>query len=137
MLERLDGVYMKVLRTMRNYFFYCGIEKDEYNAIKKDAYVSNFEVWKILHFLMAALFGILFIFSFVIEIMESNRMLYLSTFAYSLLIIGLFFIMKKDSIIAQFLIYVTISILFLFGIGLTIRNPESQAVSEDHGPLSG
>ena len=129
MLERLDGVYMKVLRTMRNYFFYCGIEKDEYNAIKKDAYVSNFEVWKILHFLMAALFGILFIFSFVIEIMESNRMLYLSTFAYSLLIIGLFFIMKKDSIIAQFLIYLTISILFLFGIGLTIRNPESQAVS--------
>ena len=28
---------MKLLRLLRNYFFYCGIEKDEYNALKKDA----------------------------------------------------------------------------------------------------
>lgn len=42
--------YMSILKTIRNYYFYCGIEKDEYNAVKKDAYISNFEVWKILHF---------------------------------------------------------------------------------------
>ena len=47
---------MKVLRTIRNYYCYCGIEKDEYNAVKKDAYISNYKVWKILHFMMAAVF---------------------------------------------------------------------------------
>lgn len=31
---------MKLLKTLRNYYLYCGIEKDEYNAVKKDAYIS-------------------------------------------------------------------------------------------------
>ena len=56
-------MFMKVIKAIRNYYFYCGIEKDEYNAVKKDAYISNFEVWKILHFLMAAVFCLLSIFS--------------------------------------------------------------------------
>ena len=48
------------LNYLRNLFCYCGIEKDEYNAIKKDAYVSNFKVWRILHILMAAVFAFLY-----------------------------------------------------------------------------
>ena len=32
---------MKLLKTIRRYYFYCGIEKDEYNELKKDAYVSG------------------------------------------------------------------------------------------------
>ena len=54
-------MFMKVIKAIRNYYFYCGIEKDEYNAVKKDAYISNFEVWKILHFLMAAVFCLLYL----------------------------------------------------------------------------
>jgi diguanylate cyclase (GGDEF)-like protein len=120
---------MKVLRLIRNYFFYCGIEKDEYNAIKKDAYISNFNVWKILHFLMAALFGALFIVSLRSELMKTNRLLYLLAFVYSVIAIVLFFLMKKDSIIAQFLIYLSISLLFLFGCVLSINRPEIPAVA--------
>ncbi|MEE5989386.1 MAG: putative diguanylate cyclase AdrA [Firmicutes bacterium ADurb.Bin354] len=120
---------MRILRTIRNYFFYCGIEKDEYNAIKKEAYVSNFEVWKILHFLMAVLFAALFISSLFTDLMRVNGPAYLAGFGYSLLIIGLFFMMKKDSIIPQFLIYLTISLLFIFGIVLSVRNPDVPAVS--------
>ena len=71
---------MKYLRIIRNYFFYCGIEKDEYNAIKKDAYISNFEVWRILHFLMAAFFGALYICSLRFSILKSNSLLYLLAF---------------------------------------------------------
>ena len=82
---------MKVLRLIRNCFFYFGIEKDEYNAIKKDAYISNFNVWKILHFLMAALFGALFIVSLRSELMKTNRLLYLLAFVYSVIAIVLFF----------------------------------------------
>ena len=120
---------MKVLWLIRNYFFYCGIEKDEYNAIKKDAYISNFNVWKILHFLMAALFGALFIVSLRSELMKTNRLLYLLAFVYSVIAIVLFFLMKKDSIIAQFLIYLSISLLFLFGCVLSINRPEIPAVA--------
>lgn len=50
-----------VFKTIRNSYFYCGIEKDAYNEIKKDAYIFNFEVWKILHFLMAAVFGLMYL----------------------------------------------------------------------------
>ena len=120
---------MKIFRTLRNYFFYCGIEKDEYNAIKKEAYISNFEVWRILHFLMLAIFGGLFTCSLFSELLRPNCIIYLAALIYSAVIIGLFFILKKDSLIAQFLIYLTISLLFLFGIGLSLRNPETQAVS--------
>lgn len=120
---------MRLLRLLRNYFFYCGIEKEEYNALKKDAYVSNFLVWRVLHFLMAAVFGLLFIGSLRYELMKANNLLYLLSFLYSVIAIVLFYILKKDSIIAQLLIYLSISLLFLFGCILSLRRPDSQAVS--------
>ena len=116
---------MSLLRVLRNYYFYCGIEKDEYKAIKKDAYISNYEIWKFLHFLMLATFGILYIASMFIALLESNRNYYLFAFAYSAAAIALFFLLKKDSIAAQLLIYLSISILFLFGGFLSQNNPTS------------
>ena len=120
---------MKVLRLIRNYFFYCGIEKDEYNAIKKDAYVSNFEVWQILHFLMAALFGVTYVISLRYGLLKENSWLYLLAFIYSVIAIVLFFLLRKDSIIAQFLIYLSISLLFLFGCVLSVNRPDMPAVA--------
>lgn len=120
---------MKVLQSIRNYFFYCGIEKDEYNAIKKDAYISNFEVWQVLHFLMAAVFGFLFIGSLRYELLKANSWLYLSGFVYSVIAIVLFFILKKDSILAQFMIYLSMSLLFLFGCVLSLNRPDIPAVT--------
>lgn len=32
-------------KKIRNYFCYCGIEKDEFKAIKKSGYISNFKIW--------------------------------------------------------------------------------------------
>ena len=120
---------MNLLRTARNYFFYCGIEKEEYDALKKDAYVSNFEVWRVLHFLMAAGFGTLFVCSLFSELMRSNRVFYLAALVYSVSAICLFFLLKKDSLAAQLLIYLSISLFFLFG-GLITRNrPEQTAVT--------
>ena len=63
------------LNYLRNLFCYCGIEKDEYNAIKKDAYVSNFKVWRILHILMAAVFAFLYIGSLLFDLMSANSRL--------------------------------------------------------------
>ena len=120
---------MKLLHLLKNYFFYCGIEKDEYNALKKDAYVSNFLVWRVLHFLMAAVFGVLFIGSLRYALLRPNSLVYLISFLYSAIAILFFFILKKDSIIAQFLIYLSISLLFLFACVLTAMRPDTPAVS--------
>lgn len=118
-----------LLRTIRNYFFYCGIEKEEYNAIKKDAYVSNFEVWRILHFLMFAAFAVLLIGSMLNRLLESNRMFYLFALTYSALVIVSFFILKKDSIAAQLIIYLSISLMFIFACLITQNKPEIPATT--------
>ena len=75
--KRRDGkVAMKMLYTLRNYILYCGIEKDAYNAVKKDAYVSNFMVWRILHGLMTFVFALLFVGSLSVDIMAKNKLFY-------------------------------------------------------------
>ena len=118
-----------MLKTIRNYYFYCGIEKDVYNKVKKDAYISNFEVWKILHFLMAAVFGFMYAASFFSDLIEANSLFYMAGFLYSVFAIFLFFKLRKDSLIGQLLIYLSISLLFLFGGFLSQNNPNSNATT--------
>ncbi len=120
---------MKILRFLRNYFFYCGIEKDDYNALKKDAYISNFKIWRLLHFIMAAAFGILFSFSMFSGMMEVNMYFYLAAFGYSCLAMIAFHLLKPDALIAQFMIYLSISLLFIFGILITMNKPEYPGVT--------
>lgn len=120
---------MNVLKTIRNYYFYCGIEKDEYDALKKDAYISNFKVWKILHILMAAVFCLLLLFSLSSSIMEGNRLFYLIAFLYSAAAVLLFHILKQDSIAAQLIIYLSMSMLFLFGCLISLNSPQFTATT--------
>lgn len=120
---------MKLLRTIRNYYLYCGLEKDEYNAVKRYAYVSNFNVWKVLHFLMAAVFGALFISSLASGLMSVNKWFYLIGFLYSLLAIVMFARLKKDSIAAQLVIYLSMSFLFLFAAFISANKPDFNATT--------
>ena len=118
---------MKLLKKIRNYFCYCGIEKNEFNALKKDAYVSNFELWRILHCLMTTTFAVLFVNSLFSELFKSNSVFYLVALIYSAIATCLFFILKKDALIAQFLIYLSISLLFLFSCLITQNKPDVPA----------
>ena len=115
---------MKVLKTIRNYFCYCGIEKDEYNAVKKAAYISNFRVWRILQIIMVAAFGSFLIISFFSDLTKANRLFYLCMFLYSAVCAVFFFKLKEDSLIAQFLIYLSISALLLFGCFISQNSPD-------------
>ena len=119
----------KVLRTLRNYICYCGIEKEEYKAVKKDAYISNFEVWRILHLLMDLAFVALFILSVASDFVSANRIFYLGAFLYSVLASILFFVLRKDSLVAQLLIYLSISLLFLFAAFITQNKPDVPATT--------
>ena len=120
---------MRVFKTLLNYFFYCGLEKDEYNALKKDAYVSNFVIWRVLHIFMTSVFGLLFILSLLNNPLQRNRTFYLVFFIYSAAALIFFLILKKDSIIPQFLIYLSITMLFLLGCLITKSNPNDPATS--------
>ena len=117
------------LNYLRNLFCYCGIEKDEYNAIKKDAYVSNFKVWRILHILMAAVFAFLYIGSLLFDLMSANSLIYLVSLIYSVGASVYFFIAKPDSLIPQFIIYLSISLLFVFGCLITQNRPDVPATT--------
>ncbi len=120
---------MSGLKKLHNYFFYCGIEKEEYNAIKKDAYISNFVIWRILHFLIAAVFGTLFFISLCNDLLRGNSFFYLLSFIYSAIAISFFFYLKEDSIVAQLLIYLSISLLFLFACLISQNNPTLPATT--------
>ena len=113
---------MKVLKSLRNYFLYCGIEKEEYDAIKKDVYVSNFSIWRILHFFMASVFLALFISSLMSKMLRVNSFFYLMAFLYSAAGIAYFFLLKRDSKIAKLLMYLSMSLLFLFGCFISRNN---------------
>ena len=120
---------MRLLKKLCDYFFYCGIGKDEYNKIKKDAYVSNFIVWRILHILIAVVFLFLFIISLFNGPMAANRWFYLSSLIYFCFSSVLFIFLKKDSLIAQLLIYLSISWMFVFGCLITQNKPDTPAVT--------
>ena len=120
---------MKLIRTIRNYFCYCGIEKEEYKAVKKSAYVSNFEVWRVLHILMDVLFAALFIVAIVNDFVGVNKWFYLGAFGYSAIATIFFFVLKKDSLVGQLLIYLSMSVLFLFAAFITQNKPGTPAIS--------
>ena len=90
---------MNVIETVKNYCCYCGIGKAEYDEVKKDAYVSNYKVWRILHVLMAVIFGSLFLVSVLSSVMAPNRVFYLAGFIYSIIAIAAFFFLKEDSVL--------------------------------------
>ena len=118
-----------VLRKIRNYFCYCGIEKEQFKEVKKDAYRSNFEMWRILHIVMDVAFGLLFIFSISNSFAADNTWFYLGAFIYSAVASVFFFVLKKDSLIAQLLIYLSISVLLLFGCFITSNKPGAPAIT--------
>ncbi len=120
---------MKVLKTIKKYFFYCGIDRDEFKAIKKDMYVSNFKVWRILHLFMAAFFTFFVIESCLDPFFTINLPFYLALLVYSVAASVLFFVLKKDSLIAQLLIYLSISLLFLVSAIVSQNHPEAPATA--------
>ena len=113
---------MTFLHALKNYLCYCGIEREEYNKVKKSAYISNFKIWRILHCFMTAIFAALFIGSLFDSLLQHNVWIYLLYLLYAVAAAVCFFIMKEDSLIAQFWIYLSISLLLLLGCFLTQSN---------------
>ena len=71
----------------------------------------------------------LFVASLANKMMSINRYYYLGLFIYSAVAIILFYKLKKDSLAAQLLIYLSMSCLFLFGGLISMNNPEHNATT--------
>ena len=117
------------IKTIHNFLFYCGTDKNEFKAVKKDIYISNFSVWRILHLFITFIFGILFVLSLVTDLFKINRAAYLFAFVYSFSAFLFFLFLKKDSLFGQFLIYLSVGMLLLFSGFIAQNNPEVPATS--------
>ena len=120
---------LKILRIVRNYICYCGIEKEEFYSIRKDTYISNYKVWRILHWLMTVFFAVLYIDTLVEGTLLENRLFYLIAFVYSAIVTFIFSKINKKSILIQVLIYTSIAFLFLFSSFITQNKPDVPAAT--------
>lgn len=118
-----------ILIKLRNLFCYCGMTRDEYNAVKKEAYISNFTVWKYLHALMAFGFFLMGTLHFIFDARLNVVAIYAIAFLYSLFACFLFFsVFKKDSLGAQLTIYLSMAVIMLIFLLLKIRRNASASV---------
>lgn len=112
------------LNYLRNLVCYCGLTKEEYSSVKRDAYVSNYRVWKIIHVLMVLTYATLFLLSFLHTGMSFATYIRLVMFFYSVLATLIFFFqMREDGIAAQFLIYVSMVFLLMGSFFISLDNP--------------
>ena len=78
---------------------------------------------------MAGIFGVLYLTSFSNGLMEMNRWFYLIAFLYSVFAIVAFYNLKKDSLAAQLLIYLSMSFLFLYAAFVNLNKVEYNATT--------
>ena len=78
---------------------------------------------------MTTVFGAFFINSMVSDMLVKNRIAYLAALIYCVIVTVLFFVINEESIGAQLLIYLSISVLFLFGAVISANHPEVPATT--------
>ena len=118
------------MKKLIRLFLYCGVSKEEYNSVKKDAYVSNFNVWKHLHLFMLLAFAFMFLESVLhngfgtATILRSLVVIYAATVTYFF-----FFVLDPDSLAAQLIIYLTMVVLLVCSFWYALRQSDMMAVS--------
>lgn len=118
---------MRLLRQIRDLFLYCGISKEDYRSVKKDAYMANFRVWRIVHVVMIFVsFAMMctHLTGWPSHIGSPLFIARMALFFYSVIMSILFFhVLKPDGIAAQLLCYLTMILLFVFALFLGLHNP--------------
>lgn len=111
------------------WLYSCGLPDEEYKKIKRQAYVSNFEVWKYLNILMLIAFSGVFAVTVFVPGLLSNSIPHLLVAGYFMVAVILFrFVLKPDSIVGQLFIYLSMIVILLMGLRLSMNNPNMMAV---------
>lgn len=117
---------------VRDIFCYCGLSKDEYRLIKREAYGSNYDVWKYLH----PLFFVGYLFILAVSVFnggatgEGALFIEIIMTAYLAAASLLFlFVLKKNSVITQLAIYFTMILMLGAAIAINAIEPNEIVIS--------
>ena len=109
---------------------YCGLSKDEYQTIKRDAYINNFAVWKILNALMILVYAIMAFVSVAFNGYNISSVIQIVMTGYFAIVNFLFFfVLKEDSLPAQFVIYLSMIMMFVSALLVNVYQPSEIAVT--------
>ena len=120
----------KLLRRLRDLFCYCGVSKETYRDLKKEAYVSNFKVWKHLHCALLVGFCLLTVILTIIHGVTDVTLVQMFMVGYfaatSILFTSVY---REDSLRAQFNIYLTMILLLVMAMLINRIQPQSSTVT--------
>jgi len=129
-MEKTQQNNARPILKFLNYFVNCGVSGEEYRSLKKKCYVRNFSVWKGLHILLTVLAGLMTVFPLISGISTEYVASYGALAGYALVVSLLFcFVLKKDGITAQLLIYLTMLVLLNGSMQIGLRNTNVRAVT--------
>ncbi len=121
-------IYMKLLS--KKYLYTSGLEEEQYNSIKPAIYEDNRTKLNTFSFLGAIFFGLMFIISFISNVMANNRITYMVGILSSLVIFLLAKFSKKMDRLVIVGVYLFMILLFWVGLQLSIvTTPNERTVT--------
>ena len=114
---------------LKRVFFQCGLEDKQFDLVKGDLHSANYRFWRSCFVVVAAIFSVLFIRSFIIGETGFFPQLYGLISILFLIFATLFiFVLKKNAMISQALIFVSFAILYACAIWMNAITPEKVSV---------
>ena len=116
---------------LKNAFLYAGVDRNNYNRVKSQIQKANLATVTILSAFASVLIAVMFISSFNSKGIQQNKSVYILGLIMSLTILILSkSIAKKHYVLVTFLVYLSYSIYYLYGILIgTITDPEGKTVT--------
>lgn len=106
--------------SKKDVLFNSGLSEADYNSIKPRIYKDNKQKLIIFSSIAMAFFGVMILVSFVSNVMENNRYIYVIGTIISTTILGLIKFSKKSEKFVVLGIYLFIILLFAVGLGMAV-----------------
>ena len=122
---------IRFLAKLRDLACYCGLSKEEYRSIKKEAYISNFQVWKHLHVLLFLGYAVMALAFSMQDGGSPYAYVQLGMMTYLAVVSILFYsaFRKPDALFPQFVIYLTMILLLLAAMLISVLEPGARSVT--------
>lgn len=117
------------LKKVGNFLCYCGLSRGEYQSVRKDAYRSNYDVWKYLHLLIVLAYSVMAAF-YTANGMPASAAVQTIVIIYAGFMSFLFYrVLKPESLAGQLLIYLTMILLMLSTLIIHLHRPQEESVA--------
>lgn len=119
-----------LLKRLRDVLCYCGVSKEEYASLKRDAYISNYHIWRVLHVFLFIGYAVLLLGMAVYDGLTPASYIQFAMLAYfAVASIAFLLVYKPDSIAAQFAIYLSMIMLLLATTLICYFQPEARTAT--------